>query len=64
MCMLIEYLKDYSLECIFTMDELGLFNFYRAIPNRTYLLPSEGAKRQRGIGSASMKTKERIRERP
>ena len=53
-----ESLKDYSLECIFNMDELGLF--YRAIPNRTYLLSSEGDKRQRGRGSKSMHAKERI----
>ena len=48
----------YKLENIFNMDETGLF--FRTIPNRTYLMPSETDKRQAGRGLKSMKAKDRI----
>ena len=40
------------------MDELGLF--YRAIPQYSYLLESEGDKRQHGLGTKRMKAKDRL----
>ena len=40
------------------MDETDLF--FRAIPNRTYLKPSENDKRPAGHGLKAMKAKDRI----
>ena len=48
--------KGYKAENVFNMDETGLF--YKAIPNRTYLV--EGDKRQAGKGAKMMKAKDRI----
>ena len=51
-------IMGYKVENIFNMDETGLF--FQAIPNRTYLMPSENDKRQAGHGLKAMKAKDRI----
>eukprot|EP00731_Ephydatia_muelleri_P034635 Em0069g10a len=51
-------LSTYNTNNVFNMDELGLF--YRAIPQYSYLLESEGDKRQHGRGTKRMKAKDRL----
>ena len=51
-------LSTYNPNNVFIMDELGLF--YRAIPQYSYLLESEGDKRQHGRGTKRMKAKDRL----
>ena len=51
-------LQEYQLSNVFNMDEAGLF--FRAIPNRSYLLPDEGDACQVARGVKAMKAKERL----
>ena len=49
-------LQDYDANCIFNMDETGLF--FKLFPKRTYVLPGENRKNLRG--TKDMKTKSRV----
>ena len=49
-------LQDYDANCIFNMDETGLF--FKLFPKRTYVLPGENRKNLRG--SKDMKAKSRV----
>ena len=51
-------LQEYQPTNVFNMDEAGLF--FRAIPNRSYLMPDEGDARQVARGTKAMKAKERL----
>ena len=51
-------LNGYHPSDIFNMDEAGLF--FRALPNRSYLLPNEDDVRKVGRGVKAMKAKERL----
>ncbi|PXF48393.1 Jerky protein-like [Gracilariopsis chorda] len=51
-----EQLNDFDADCIFNMDETGLF--FKLFPKRTYVLASEDRKRLRG--TKDMKAKARV----
>ncbi|PXF47641.1 Jerky protein-like [Gracilariopsis chorda] len=51
-----EQINDFDADCIFNMDETGLF--FKLFPKRTYVLASEDRKRLRG--TKDMKAKARV----
>ena len=53
-----ESLSKYPIDNIFNMDEAALF--FRALPNKSYLMHDEGDPRKAGRGCKTMSSKERL----